>query len=321
GVALGVLFGRPAAAGFFYPAKQAAWRSLVDDAEVVAANALDSATWSAAFAVGTALGGVVALAGTIPALIVDAATFVLAAVVLRGLPSLPAAASPRPLRTLGDVLRDLAVALRTAKARPGLVEAVFAKAPMAFAGGAAWVSLNLGGYELGLLGSGALAIGLVQAVRAVGTGVGPLVAARWLSRYADRAGLLRGTTLVVIAAVVTLGLALQAPRSMAFVLAAGATFVWGVGGGASWVFSNAQMQARASEGTLGRLASLDQLSFTAAQSLAALSGGYLVDVSGSAEHAAWWGAAGGAVLLLGLVTWATRQGAPPASARHATVGG
>jgi MFS family permease len=303
-----LLFLRTAVAGFFYPAKQAALRALVADEELVDANALDAATWSATFALGTAAGGLLAMLGPVVALSVDALTFVLAGAIFATLGPIPSERRPSAgLRGPRDVAQDLGQALGLASRDRGLLEAVFAKTPMAFAGGAAWVMLNLVAFELGrddaagflVAGGGAaVVLGLLQAIRGLGCGVGPLAAKGLLRRGATGLGLLRGSLALFFAAV---ALFAWASGTHALVPLAAIAFVWGIGSGGIWVFASAEMQRRAPAGTLGRLAAVDQLGFAAAQSMAALAAGALVDRTGAAADAGWFGLIGGLVLALGLL--------------------
>src|SRR5215207_2093860 len=63
---------------FFEPAKTAAIPSIVEDRELVAANAISSVTWSAMLTIGAAIGGfITGLFGTDVAFILDAATYLL----------------------------------------------------------------------------------------------------------------------------------------------------------------------------------------------------------------------------------------------------
>ena len=69
--------------GFFFPTRNALLPDLVDRADLGAANALSSATWSVMLALGTALGGFVAGGfGVAVAFAVDALTFFVSALIL-----------------------------------------------------------------------------------------------------------------------------------------------------------------------------------------------------------------------------------------------
>src|ERR1041384_5025775 len=71
---------------FFEPAKTAAIPSIVEDRVLVAANAISSVTWSAMLTLGAAMGGfITSWFGTNAAFILDAASYVLSAVLIAGI--------------------------------------------------------------------------------------------------------------------------------------------------------------------------------------------------------------------------------------------
>src|SRR5678815_4291917 len=68
---------------FFEPAKTAAIPSIVEDRELVAANAISSVTWSVMLTLGAAIGGVITgWFGTDVAFVLDAATYLLSAALI-----------------------------------------------------------------------------------------------------------------------------------------------------------------------------------------------------------------------------------------------
>ena len=128
-----LLFARTAVVGFFYPAKQAALRRVVDKDELVDANAIDAATWSVTFTLGTALGGLLALLGPVAALSVDTITFLLSAALFSRLPKLAPEGERKPRPSLAELVQ----AVRFARSRPGLFEAV-GMVTMCIAAARAW---------------------------------------------------------------------------------------------------------------------------------------------------------------------------------------
>ncbi|MCP4809819.1 MAG: MFS transporter [Proteobacteria bacterium] len=244
---------RAFASALAQPARTAVTARLVEPEELITANALEAATWSAMFALGMALGGLLASIGVDVALSLDAVTFVVAGALTLTLPSMRAGS--RRGGSLGE-----AVAL--VRTRPELLDAVLKKVPLSLAGGAAWVVLNLWSVEVAFAGTAALTLALLQGVKGLGTGVGPV---------------LHGRRLRGLEALGYLGMGLFLVTGQPLVLVA-ASFGWGVGVGANWVDGQVALQTRASDETLGRLASLDVLLFTGAQSLAALSVGALIEV-------------------------------------------
>lgn len=252
---------RTAVAAFGTPAETAAVKGLVQAEDLVRANAVQAASWSVMFAVGMALGGVLASLGPEVALAADALTFVVAAAVLWPLPAMRP--EPSPVRSRGGFSAPLA-ALR---ADTQLVRAVFAKLPLSLSGGAAWVVLNLVTHELAFFGTAALTLGLVQAVKGVGTGVGPLLASR--GKPSDRTWMLSGFF--------TIGAMGVFAVSREPVLLVVASLVWGLGAGTNWVLSSAQLQLRAPDHAVGRLASLDVFAMTGAQAVSAVAAALLIE--------------------------------------------
>lgn len=251
------------------PTASASLPSLVDRDELVRANALLSAAWSATFALGMGLGGLVASIDPKLAIGVDAASFGLAALLLTELPRLGAADPDAPAKLdaralLAGIRRALGAAIRDR----ALGRAVFAKTPLSFAAGAGWMMLNAGAIERPFLGSAGVTLGVIQGIRGVATGIGPIVAERVIAGGASA----RRVDRVVVAG--------SFAAMAAFVLASSAAVppwaclvaatLWGMGVGANWVLTTSDIQRRGPEGYLGRLASIDTLAWSAGQSASAL---------------------------------------------------
>jgi hypothetical protein len=200
-----------------------------------------------------------------------------------------------PLAAIAAVPRDMIAAFRHAWARPALFDAVLAKTPPALAGGGAWVLLNLVADEKAFVGSGALTLGLLQCVRGIGTGVGPMLSA-WMirSRVSEQSAgqIAHWTAYGGIALFAVSGH--WAPLTFA-------ALAWGAGVGSNWVMSSAAIQRLSPDAFIGRLSALDWLSFTVGMCAAALGGAALVEQTGSHAAAAWLG------LALGVSAWATLQ--------------
>ncbi|MBL9022913.1 MAG: MFS transporter [Myxococcales bacterium] len=268
-----LLFLRSSMASLREPALGAAMPSLVGRGELATANALGAATWSLTFVVGMGLGGVATEIGAPAALAIDAVTFFVASALFRGLPSLAPPrtdAQPAGGRVLQTAIADLRVALVATKRRD-LRAAVFGKTPPAVAGGAAWIALNLGAEALPFAGGAAATLGALQAIRGVGTGVGPLVSRGLVARgYAPA---LVAHACALAAFVGAIGIACVGGPSSAI----GSVLLWGAGGGALWVITQTEIQQRSDEAMRGRLLALDALGFTLGMSGSALLTGLLVD--------------------------------------------
>ncbi len=267
------------------PAAGAVLPVLVERGELRQANALGALTWSVAFAVGMSVGGLATALGPEVALLIDAATFGIAALMMWALPR-PA---PRPLAAAAappSAVTDLIAAARAAWS-PALRGSVFGFVPVALSSGVGWIALNLAGHSLSLALGAATTVGLLQAVRGVGTGVGPE-----LVRVTKHLPVELATPLAVVLGALGLAWAPSLPWTMI------AAFAWGCGSGTAWVLLMTEIQERSPDSMRGRLIALSGLGFSAAMASAA----YLT---------AWWVDSGGAALggavsvaLATLVGWA-----------------
>lgn len=287
-----LLLVRSAAGAFVLPAETAALRYTVERDELIAANALVSSTWSLAYIVGMALGGAIAVLGPAPAIALDALTFVIAAGLLRGLPAMPApVVAARP----SGGHREFADAFRYARAHPGLFRAVFAKAPLALAGGAGWLVMNVVAGRSAAFGTGAVALGALQAVRGAGTALGPMVIARLPVHHRDAR-----LALILCGAAGFAGIALFPVVEGTPALLVAIALVWGMGIGANWVLSSAAIQRLSPDTHIGRLASLDELSNTCAMIAGAFVAAAVLDATERVTAAALIGVLAGALSWLWL---------------------
>lgn len=296
-----LLLARSAVSAIVPPGETAALRRLVPAAALGRANALLAATWSVAYVAGMSLGGLASLLGPAIALALDAASFLVAAALHATLPPMPApgAAAPssgalaslrRALALVRATPRDTADALRVAARRRALMAAVLGKAPIALAGGAGWIALNLLGTALAPFGAAALSFGILQAVRGAGTGIGPAIAGRL-----ERAGVTEDTLqwlarLTMLTAVGALAFA-RTPVTLLV-----ASLVWGMGTGSNWVLSHTALQRHSPDEVIGRLAAFDELLVTVAMVAGAFAGAAAVSLAGPGA-AAFVGVALGTLAL------------------------
>ena len=166
---------------FFEPAKTAAIPSLVEDRELVTANAISSVTWSAMLTIGAALGGLITSAfGTDAAFILDAFSYLLSAVLIAGI-RLPKREKRAPQKlTLGRLLgiTETIEGIKYVKDRPKVLAALLVK-PAWGLGGGILTLLAVFGERIFPVGKNAAGgIGVLFAARGIGTAVGPLVARR-----------------------------------------------------------------------------------------------------------------------------------------------
>ncbi len=214
--------------------------------ELVAANGIGGATWSAMLAIGAGLGGLVAgTLGTDAAFVIDSASFLLSAVFIWrvSLHEEHMDGRPRPSQ-LHELREGFAFMLgRRDVALYTLTKALWSM------GGGVLLLLTLFGRGVFPLGvDGALSIGLLYAARGVGAGIGPLLAQRWGGesvRFLRRA---IGPSFVFTAA----GYVLFS-RSPWLWLAMCAVMLAHIGGSIQWVFSTTLLQMSVPNQLLGRV--------------------------------------------------------------------
>ena len=123
---------------FFEPAKTAAIPSIVEDRELVAANAISSVTWSVMLTLGAAIGGVITdWFGTDVAFILDALTYLLSAVLIGSIRVPKRKRRERQKLNLGRLLgiTETIDGIRYVKNRPRVLALLLVKpATLAFQG-------------------------------------------------------------------------------------------------------------------------------------------------------------------------------------------
>lgn len=229
----------------FSPARSAILVNVVRKRELIAANALDSFTWSTMLALGSLLGGLVAaLFGADVAFILDALTFVLSAWVISRVVLVTkekTAVSHTSWFDFIDGFRYLwhapfILVISLVKAAGALVwgginvlELTFAKSVF---------PLNDLAWSVGRTIDGMTAtLSFIYIISGIGTGLGPLFMRRWLG---DRpARIFLGITIGVLMmgfGTWYLGVAATLPFFLM------ATFIRTTGTGVMWVFSSAMLQ-------------------------------------------------------------------------------
>ncbi len=260
-----VAFGLAAGSVFFNPAAGSLLPTLVEDDELVAAN---SGIWSAAVLaqvlVAPAAGFVAATAGVRWAFGLNALSFALSAIMLRGL------AERRPPRTAGTAgIRTQGLeALRLLGADRLLFGFAIAQALGALSAGATSALLVVLAAER--FGTAAGGFGLMLAAIAVGAFLGPLAVTR-LAPQAQRPGLvfgafgLRGVVDLVLASVTALPLAL------------GALVCYGVGTSTGNVTFTSVVQSHVAEDMRGRVFAAFDLIWQTMRLVSLIAGGFLAD--------------------------------------------
>jgi hypothetical protein len=247
-----------------------------------------------------ALGGLVTEVSPVLALAVDAASFFGAASLMGGLPAIPpeAAAKNSDRSSFGEAR----VTLRLALGRD-LRQFVLAKTPVALAAGAGWIALNLVAQARPELGGPSATLGVLQGVRGIGTGVGPILAVYALGRGVRRDLLDHLGAAASFAGI--FGLAFSPNAGFALL----SVFFWGSGAGINWVLTTTVIQERSPPAYLGRLIGADALFYTIGMSGTALLSGELVESGVNLVHATVLGAA------IGTVSWIALRWRPTPETR------
>jgi MFS family permease len=251
---------------FFEPAKTAAIPSIVEDRELVAANAISSVTWSAMLTIGAAMGGLITgWFGTDVAFILDAATYLLSAALIASIRVPKRKKRERQKLALGRLLglKETLEGIRYVKDRPRVLALLLVK-PAWGIGGGILTLLAVFGERIFPVGKDAAGgIGVLFAARGIGTAVGPIVARRIAGEGEKRMQASIGVAFLIAGIFY-----------MAFGSATGFVFalvVLGIahcGGSILWVFSTVILQRAVEDSFRGRVfaAELALLTLTMAAS-------------------------------------------------------
>lgn len=236
---------------FADPARRASIPNLCRPEELNLANALGGATWSIMLAFGAALGGfTTARFGWRTAIVMDAATFLISAVMIMGL-ALPRQSrdkkeQPTPADYLG--FTDLREGLHYVARHRQVGALLLVKSGWALSGGIL-VMLTVFGEQVFAAGHGQGGnSGILYSVRGIGAALGPLLAWRFFGE--SRPAMSRAIGLSFFVASVSYIFFSQAPT-----LAWAALFVFcgHLGGAVQWVFSTTLLQKLVEDRFRGRV--------------------------------------------------------------------
>ncbi|MFQ3316927.1 MAG: MFS family permease [Candidatus Poseidoniaceae archaeon] len=260
--------------GAYVTAERAALPNIVSKEELATANALDAASWSTALCLGAMLGGIVVeYFGTDAAFIIDACTFLLAAILLAPL-KIPQTfdkeiSGPLLTTAFSNIRKGWTRIAEEAR----LLRIVFAKASWNIAGGGlAGVFLVVAGSNVDGFGV-ALGFGLFFFARGIGTGTGPILARKFLTDQ-EKWPLLIGM-LVMISGFfyffVGYTLGMNVWLTIFLVMLAHSA------SGANWVLSTILTQMWVEDEIRGRVFSIDMLIMSLTFSLSSACAGYILE--------------------------------------------
>jgi len=260
--------------GSYVTAERAAIPNIVSEEDLATANALDSATWSAALAIGAALGGIVVTEyGVDIAFILDSITFVIATLIILPV-HVPQKVSDEMKGPLfSTAFANIKAGLTRIFSESRLLRIVFAKASWNIAGGGlAAVFLVLAGARLTNLEM-AGGIGLFFMARGIGTGIGPILARKYFTdekRWPSLIGILVAISGTFYLAV---GFSLGGALWITILLVVSAH----AASGANWVLSTILTQKWVEDEMRGRVFSMDMLLMSFSFSISTIVAGWLLE--------------------------------------------
>ena len=260
---------------FFEPAKTAAIPSIVEDRELVAANAISSVTWSAMLTLGAAIGGVITgWFGTDVAFILDAATYLLSAALIASIRVQKRRKRERQKLTVGRALgiTETIDGIRYVKDRPRVLALLLVKPAWGLGGGILTLLAVFGERIFPVGKSAATGIGVLFAARGIGTAVGPIVARRMAGEVDTRMQTWIGIAFLI-------GGAFYAAFGSAtgFVFALVVLGIAHCGGSILWVFSTVLLQRSVDDNFRGRVFAAELALVTLTMAVSNYTTGELLD--------------------------------------------
>jgi len=281
-------------AAFVRPAVEAAVPNLARDPdELRRANALFGSSWGVMLAVGAGLGGIFAETfGRQAAFIADIATFVVAAGLI-ALVRRPMQEDRGPVRAPVRPIADMREALDLARRDSTIFALLMSK--MTFAIGAGVVS-QLAVYAADAFSAGDAGRGYLLGARGIGSGIGPIIGARFAK------GDLRRVLLVCGVAGMVFSVGYLAASAAPILLVAAASVMFAhLGGGAQWTLSTYGLQVRAPDEMRGRVLAGDFALITLSLALSSVAAGLVSEQVGARATVAIFGALAAATSLVYLV--------------------
>jgi MFS family permease len=266
------------ASAFFEPARTATIPSITSREELVPANALSSAAWSAMLALGASIGGLAtALSGRDVAFVLNAVSFFASAMFISRTryDSTPA----RAVQVTGLAhltgLSDLRDGLRYVAGHRHVAALMFVKAGWGLAGGVLLLLTIFGQRVFPVGGSTAGGIGVLYGARGIGAGLGP-IALRWILGQDPKT--LRRSIGPSYFAVGAFYLLLAGSRTLP--LAATAVLCAHFAGSILWVFSTVLLQMEVPDRLRGRVFAAELALVTLTSSISSYYTAYALDRAG-----------------------------------------
>ncbi|MAT48309.1 MAG: MFS transporter [Euryarchaeota archaeon] len=233
------------------PASRAALPNIVKENELLTANAIDTATWSAMLGLGCALGGfVTAKYGVNIAFIVDAISFVIAALFIYSIKIPQNNQEKEKGSIIKNGIKNIFYGWKYISGKKEVLRLVFAKSIWTIGGGGLVFLIVLVGDNIGF-DDFAIGVGVMFLARAIGVGVGPLVS-RSLFKDREKWKYLIGLLISVSGIFYFIfGLLEWTMLSISLIIFSHAA------SGSNWVLSNVMLQERVPDEWRGRVFGTD----------------------------------------------------------------
>ncbi len=260
--------------GVYVTAERAAVPNIVDDEDLITANAISSASWSTALCLGAMLGGIVVSQwGTDAAFIIDSFTFLLSALLLIPLKIDQKVDESMKGPLFSTAFKNIKIGWNRIYEDKALLRIIFAKSSWNIGGaGLAGVFLVLAGADITGYGA-AFGFGLFFFARGIGTGIGPLIV-RSIFKDKNKWPSLIGI-LVAFSGffylIVGLTLDILLPLTVILIIISHAA------SGGNWVLSTVLTQSWVEDEVRGRVFSMDMLILGTSAALSTTTAGYLVE--------------------------------------------
>jgi MFS family permease len=282
----------------FLPSKSAILPNLVKREDIITANTIGSITWSAMLAIGAMAGGIVAgVLGITVALVIDALTYLVSAVLIVRIENYE-----KPIADTHTVKAEcnpsqIMEGLRYAIAHPQVAISLIVKAGgvvgstetiMTIFATQIFVTMNSGGET---------SLGLMYGATGIGAVLGPIL----LNYFHDGSNEQMRKVILWGFVLLTLGWAIVGQASALWIVALGLG-VRAMGGSANWTYSSAMIQQTTDDHYLGRMFSLETTLMHTVGILSTVGTGALIDILGVSQvHIVTWIIAG--LSLVPLVIW------------------
>lgn len=285
----------------FEPGQAAIIPALVRPDDIIEGNTLMSVTWSAMLAIGAVVGGVFAVAfGAVAALLMDALTFAVAAVLLAWVDYDPHKGRKLAKLTGVEPTRDaedtsFGEGLRFLRQSPQVAAGIFVKFGQSF--GLVDTLLTIIGTQIFVMGArGELSLAILWSALGVGAVLGPI-----LTNLVNDGSLQRMRRLIIIGfGLIVVAWPIMGAAGSIWVVALG-ILCRAMGVSINWTYSNVIIQKTAPDAKLGRMFALDNAAWQFAAVITLLVHGLALDVLKLDIYTVIWGSI--VVSLVPLVLW------------------